>query len=206
MLGACAFYARYGMPGAEVQRWMQGAGGNMAIDRSSLASPTKSARMWFGWHLATDPLNLAVAACTAGKSETCASLLTQEFLDQNDDMEQVEPRVIEAGIPLLDGSIRYLPVEPAYDEMRQALARLEERFGQERFAAFWHSDRSVPEAFESAFGISAAEWGLELARRASPGEARAAVMPGGSEVGLTALYLVLAGMIGIGLSRKRRVA
>ena len=197
MLGPCGFYAQHGMPGPEVQRWMQSVGASLATERGDEIPRIDPAdEAWtnlLGWRANTYPADLQIEACALGRATGCISTMTEERIAPFDQMEEIEPEIIAAGVPFLDGEDSFGgPASHGDAAAERMLDAIERRFGQEAFGLFWRSDRPFEEAFASAFGMTPQAWASEWVDGIEMGTRRADVMPGGGEWGLPLLYLGLA--------------
>jgi hypothetical protein len=209
ILGPCGFYARYGMPSTTIQRWMQGPGGALAIERSErervLGTDAEPASL-FGRRNEVGTRTLELEGCTVGHASACAATLFSESSESWDRVEPFEAQIIAAGVPLLDGRPiqrgTYSLVEVSSARMLDAVER---RFGAEAFARFWHSDQPVAEAFTSAFGVSPESWGNDWAISVYGDAARAGVLPGRGDWVIGLLYLSFALLGASGIMRARRL-
>ena len=155
-LGPCAFYARFGHPGAGVARWLREGAAALAAnpdwDTPANAPAARAARQAQYAPRFYGPFRgmpLSSAACLAGDDTACREV------------------VLDARFPALD----YLPgragdfvvVGRGTDEEEWLLADLVRAFGAERFERFWRSDADPPQAFREAFGQRPADWYREWA-------------------------------------------
>ena len=210
MLGPCGFYAQHGMPGPDVQRWMQSVGASLAMERGDEIPPIDPINEgWtqaFGWRVNTYPADLQIEACSLGRATGCISTMTEERIAPFDDMEEIEPTIIAAGVPLLDGDDAFGgPASHGDAAAERMLDAIERRFGKQAFGRFWRSDRPFEEAFSSAFGMSPQAWAAEWVGEIETGTRRADVMPGGAEWGLSFLYLALAVVGAVAMVRRRKL-
>ncbi|MCA9739630.1 MAG: hypothetical protein R3E98_12710 [Gemmatimonadota bacterium] len=196
VLQACSFYARYGVPGPQVSRWLRAGALGLAVDplgqlRSSagemLYAEALPGRVWRGrWEVAQ-------AGCAGGRMDVCAAMF-------------LAPGEWERG----DGPVAsYGPVgfrTTAFGPNRSAvLGDLAREFGDERFEAFWSSSLPVPEAFRAAFGVSHAEWTRTWLLDEYGPVTLGARMSAGTVV-LTLLGIAFWAGIGVATARRRRVA
>jgi hypothetical protein len=210
ILGPCALYARFGMPGAEIQRWMLGAGGSFAVERADVPpppNPLEQRPLWLFTRLSSvRPSDLPLEGCLAGRADACERLVLEESGPEYDALERYEPEIRRADVPLLDGHPTALGVTAALASFasERMLDALRRRFGDEAFAAFWQSDRSVPDAFTAAFGTTLSAWGREWARTVHDSSPRA-VTPGVLEWASGLLYLTVALMAAAWIMRARQM-
>lgn len=133
ILGPCAFWAKYGAPGPEVQAWLNQAGRQFAADQGRLGMRYEYAD-WTAMGRAYQS-RIGVRACIAGMVKAC------------------EHAFFDPGRHEYDG---YLPrIGPGEDRMLGDLAR---QYGVQRFTKFWKSTEPVDRAFQAAFGLSAGAW------------------------------------------------
>jgi hypothetical protein len=213
ILGPCAFYARYGLPGARVSTWMRGAG-RLALERADAPfDPPESwtSPAWFGRRangIRTTPQgpgDVRLDGCLMGSDEACAANITQGLIEP----DPLGPgSTLAAEVPTLlhsrPGPRQFASI--ADMASGRMLADLERRFGPEAFGAFWRSDAEVPVAFESAFGLTPAAWGREWAVSVAGANPRRPVLPGAGEVLRVAAYVALALALAGSFVRNRRLA
>ena len=155
-LGACLWVAAFGAPGPEIREWVESGGHAFAEPPSSPSVPTPrpaSFRESFGL-LSFDAAALPLATCASGDAEVCERL----FLDpvwgdplgrmRSQARSEWKPRESVASFTTRGRSWVRAPL----------LHRARVEFGDGAFARFWRSDQPVQDAFESAFGVSLAEW------------------------------------------------
>jgi hypothetical protein len=156
VLGECAFYLRYGMPGDAVQAWLErGAtfyGIERSVDREGL--PGSMRRSVFGMQsIGNRPVE--TYQCLAGNAAACAFLFAYP----------AETR------PLMKKDLAIVAASPAtslggYSQYRSSvsgdaylLGDLEAEMGREAFAQFWASEApEIEDAFQGAFGTDAGAW------------------------------------------------
>jgi hypothetical protein len=209
ILGPCGFYARYGMPSATIQRWMQGPGGALAAEREEgerVMPENPEPKLYFGRRADIEVAGLVFEGCMVGRAATCEAILLEEHSERYDRAEAYEPAIMAAGVPLLDGrpTARNTGLLAQVASAR-LLDQLEEQFGSEAFAEFWHSDLPVADAFTAAFGVTPADWGREWTRSVYGEAARAAVLPGLGESALGLFYVAIAVFAVSWFVRERRL-
>ena len=199
-VGACRLYAAYGVPGVEVQAWLEASAlGFARIDspswaadfaRRELVRPEGTLRL-FGLgrpQLAYE--SLVVQACLAGRETACERATTDPGLiaPQWGDRAWLVAHTPATGFGVQRG---YPPFGYLDDGL---LYEWEAAFGPDAFARFWTSSAPVPEAFEAAFGVPLGAWMLRWVERHSELYRAGPSLPWGS-VGWSLLGLaVLAGM------------
>lgn len=208
-LAPCLFYAVFGPPGPQVERWLFHRGFDLANaaswwepavtpDAAGLDvrwwSPVLVAMM-FGrpWQ----PLgSLGLTACRAGRAAACAPAL----LGRPD--RRIAPVRFDRAQVL--SSLEWW--ERDIDREVHGLARdLVREFGPERFRAFWTSAAPPADAFAAAFGVPfetwAARWVPATLGRTSVGPS---LRVGGVLAWLSSVVVALGGAVL--LARRRRLA
>lgn len=159
-LDSCYWFVRYGLAGENVSEWFGLIGYQMGewadsysaefeprflgpIETFGLFSPAQPKRPETGIH---------GWACIAGEVELCDANFREPGVVTSTDraISELVPGYVRnrnQGYRLVGGSLDY-----------SVLSDLEMEFGTEAFHAFWTSDKSVPTAFEEAFGVAPANW------------------------------------------------
>ncbi len=189
VLGACAFLAAYGEPGAGVNAWL-GRGGyalgglRLGKERAGAGDPEDAPR-----RLAT------LDACLVDGGQACRILvLGRGTADPTAASHAATPVVGNAQVP---------SPELGFFGSR-FLADLEAAMGPDRFARFWASPDPMPEAFEGAFGVPLETWVHGwLLRRFEP--VRAGTALGGGEASSILLWIALAFTAAAAVQRRRRI-
>jgi len=208
--GPCILYAKYGLPGDQIQAWLDAS--SMSFARVSVPTyasdiaqtllPSEPPPLVFGL---TRPFladqSLTVQACLAGRPAACERAVADPAL--------LGPAGVDATWVLTNSPASGLeggPGSPPFDQLDDALLfELEASFGTEAFARFWRSSAPVPEAFEAAFGEPLGEWILRWVEarvelyRAGP------ALPWGT-LGWSLLALALLGAAVTRTASRRRVA
>ncbi len=193
-LGQCAFWARYGKPGPQIQRWLDAGGGHFAgshyaaqaemLERLDRLGGGEQIRMRQRRFL----LPLAGQACLGGREDVCAHAVS------NPGMIYGEPDSAEH---FSEWDTRLGPGE------RTLLAHLEKDFGAQRFERFWTSDKPFEGAFEEAFDTSLGAWVRDFLE--PYGNISRGARLGGDSVLLTALLLGICVGLALMTSQRRRV-
>jgi hypothetical protein len=169
-LRLCGYYARYGVPGQEIEDWLRNGGASLAngsnrYRRSDLIRMRGPLRYTFGRLGYNYNLTQVGYGCLAGIAPACLTAFhgeTQPLLDwvlSNrglGDKADISPVDFFTSRWWLRGHFG------GYDEF--LFESLEKEFGPERFQAFWASELPVLEAFQSAFGLPAEEWVMAWAQ------------------------------------------
>lgn len=161
-IAPCLFYAAYGPPGQEVERWLARRGFDLvrrpdprglvpppaapALELITGRSPLAAAMLGRDWR---DINALDLVGCQAGQRARCEPALLQ-------------PQPLFGRPTGLDRTRRSSSFDWRFWSEDQArgdlLGSLVREFGPERFQHFWRSAAPVPEAFEVAFGVSFEGW------------------------------------------------
>ncbi|UCG87541.1 MAG: hypothetical protein JSW71_03065 [Gemmatimonadota bacterium] len=167
LLGPCAFYSQFGMPGGEIDSWLQQQELRAALLPNWLAPtpfPDWASR---GLRLAGRPGYSrsdypALVSCASGDRQACLRALTLR--------PSMPLSVLDAGRPhrVVIGWEREwywrwsFPLGP---RSRSFLSDMVLALGEDRFQRFWSSDEQVETAFSSAAGVSLADWTMDWARQ-----------------------------------------
>ena len=143
LLGTCSFYARYGMPGPGMQRWLERTRGEFATTDSVLRLPPRTELIRIqGFEITLVPLE---ARCAAEDFAACATLFDEapslpfRFLTNDTFHLAATPNVVRGR------------VNAAYGKGTHLAAMLESA-GSTRFAQIWGSTLEPPEAYEMVDG------------------------------------------------------
>ena len=159
MLGPCAFFAAFGRPGAEIDRWLRGRTYRLANNPRWIPSSSPSALVDIGderfgayygridpnpWYsLGWSPNALA---CAGGALDRCAATgLTQ--------MREPDP-ITHSGLV----QRRFGDVAGWSITADDYLSDLATRLGPEQFEKFWRSPLPVDAALQEASGMTVPEW------------------------------------------------
>lgn len=146
LLGPCRMWARFGKPGEQIRRWLEGGGYNLAATETVHQYATGYGQRLFGvrshWNRgrSTD-----AEACRAVREPVCARLFTQ--------------RTTHPILPPAPGvsALEWYSMNLTYREGAM-LYDIQKQYGDERFARFWTSSADVETAFHESFGITVGEW------------------------------------------------
>jgi hypothetical protein len=160
ILGGCRVVAQYGLPGPSVQRWLER--GALGFADEPAYGPARSAgwlgtpRNWpFGRSVPSWARDLEMDRCLAGIPAACETVVLDPLIRQSEVEADVLHVIERSPVSGIGRVVVRTPFGSADDYL---LGDVAAEFGAERFAAFWTSDRDVPEAFEAAFGIPLGEW------------------------------------------------
>lgn len=174
-LGPCAYWGRFGPPGASIERWLAAGAVNYtvghAIPESSLRLMEPARPGPFG---KTSWPSLAVLSpyaerCLAGDREMCAALFMTVGdvpADPSAVAERLSAEVGPADEPFhttgyLGRLSRYAPPASLGLPGNVLMADLERAFGADALRAFWTSEKRVDHAFRDAFGVEVGPWTQE---------------------------------------------
>jgi len=193
-LGACAFYAAFGLPGRHVSNWLEQWAYLPAGDTDWNADP-----------LAGEPLvspmeagrsgppmrrgDLTFLGCAAGDLGRC-----REAIDSRPGEDRLPVRWADfrpAGISATGGRFEWRSREPLGPWTDAYLGDVVGHFGRETFRRFWTSDDSLRAAFAAATGEDLDEWTMRWARSYIGTPASGNRIPLGSAVSAVVLMGVL---------------
>jgi hypothetical protein len=197
-LGVCYLYAKHGLPGVDVTRWLESGATGFTLRQTARPVPrdTRFGRNgFFGRTFFGRNDELVQDGCVAGIVEACATV----FLTP----AQSDPRVARAAeLAALSPALAVSDVRWAFlGQGSYMLADLEREFGSEQFFRFWSSELPVDQAFRAAFGMQAGEWVVSwvgtIMRVDKPG-------PGMPQKSSSSALLVIALCAGIAYAWHRR--
>ncbi len=181
-LRPCAFWARYGAPGAGVDRWLRQGGYHFAsAPARRLAGPDIRKPQLFGSR-GFDNVDPHGAACRAGDAPRCIAAVRSPH------------RVDGPGYAAFAPTSRY-QTDVFGEGERAMLSHVEAEFGPDKFARFWTSDAEMEPAFAAAFGVPADTWVMAWARRYYGATTRSPRIPAGSVAITLAFIAVLAASV-----------
>jgi hypothetical protein len=212
VLGPCSFYAKHGMPGPSIQRWMQDVGASLAEVRGPDNAPVEQLPVqgtkYFRMRSSFEWGDARLESCLKRSSESCALLLTEKAVSRrlSDRLDAIEPRLVALGVPLLETDVDGLQFA-SWSEVSTSrmLNDLESRMGAEAFGQFWRSSQPMTVAFQEAFGTTTEAWGLAWAQSLWGEGANFTVMPNLGETALMALYLLIGLRLAMSVAARRRV-
>lgn len=219
LLGPCAFYATFGAPGAKVEAWLRDGAWSLAhhADWSNSAPQWDAERSHVGpglpflegfamggqaWRV-RQVLRTRGIACLGGAEGEC----TRAAIDGADFSGD---SLWHANVVSSTGTNQlafYMPTPPTnlgpYDGW--VLSEMARSMGSDRFAKFWQSQESVPEAFKAASSRDLdgwiRDWGTQIYGpiEVGPGLPLSSIIAG-------LLTLGLAVFVATSIARRRRVA
>ncbi len=167
LLGPCAYYAKFGQPGAHIAQWLSSSRWQFArsTDWSAVSPPWSDGRDDAESSLlpqlgATKPGVREVAepsgvACVAGKVGRCVTALLRSRIARTDSSWSAAV-INTSGAPIFDFYSRSrTPLGPAEGWL---LSDMVQSLGPDRFQKFWSSSAAVPTAFQQAAGVSLDSW------------------------------------------------
>jgi hypothetical protein len=155
LLGPCAYYRAFGLPGPDVERWLREtefatarrlvwATGGPPLERM----PGDEVAMWRSWRI-------GLTACATGNRSACRRAL----------FGREATSYLSAGS---GAAVRYRYWSPYFSELGpqewRFLSDVVSEFGRERFAAFWSSEEPVERAFQAATGTDLVDWTMQWCR------------------------------------------
>jgi len=171
-LRICGFFARYGVPGTQVNEWLRdgaalfGSGFNMAR-RSLVYLQDRGPRGPFGLITRYSSISHTGLACLAGVDSACRDIFMRggrvgTLMWWARDWKEPEEFLIDSPVDYLRSrwqSWGHLGYMDPY-----IFTSLEEEFGVDRFEAFWSSELPVEKAFQAAFGVPVDKWVMSWAQ------------------------------------------
>ena len=209
-VGPCRLYASYGLPGAEIQAWLDASALDFArvhvpgwaADLARTTPPRAEGTMrLFG--VSRPPLaqnGVPVQRCLAGDATACARAVS--------DPELIGPTYGDRGWLVANtpaSSYGSRMPDPPFGYLDDALLyEWEEEFGPDAFARFWTSSGLMNEAFEAAFGIPLGAWVLDWVGQHAELYRAGPSLPG-SSVGWTLIVLGALAAVATLAGQRRRV-
>lgn len=187
LLGACAFYGKYGLAGPRIQEWLETGGVAFAVGSRSAVEVGLASTPYYGAYMSNGypPLHrrsflgirmgtqsVLAERCLVGDAESCSRTLLDPDAAVGTSEEQ--GRLVTPSPAMFAGTLRPGPFDY---EGSFILSDLEREFGADAFRRFWTSDEEVPAAFEAAFGVEPGQWLLHWLSL-GPGIERASPAPG----------------------------
>ena len=199
LLGPCAYYGAFGMPGVEIERWLETVNHVPALLPTWVREPpftdaAKTYRTRNMWPQENRTVDLY--PCASGEHARCRSAVLSGVPDfysfrYPDDSATTRPNgVVKAS------KFAWAPAHPLGLGVRSFLADLVADMGQDHFARFWTSDEPVDIAFATAFGLPLEDWTMKWAREQVGTPLRG---PATSPGALLQGFLLAALFVGIGV-------
>jgi hypothetical protein len=195
VLSTCSFFAKYGLPGNSVFRWLVSSGGTFAV----IAQPV-AATPWYNgeWAFAQRRGGLQATRCAAGDRDLCRDLILNTGVRQTYLLGEQLDYLPNGFIPLFEGTRG----QPFGLPTGGLVATWEAELGPEAFATFWHSNADLPQAFRAAFGVDLGEW-VETWARENIGPPVTGPGLANTDIALTVLVTIVLGGLGARASRRR---
>lgn len=208
LLGPCAFYRAFGMPGPQVDRWLRERGWAFAGD-GSWNQPSPSVEMqadrYAGMINGYQRLEMSVdgIGCAAAKLDACERAATIRGRGRSAPTIWNDNILYRPYLPLGRSRGRFNPRDLGRNE-EFLLSDMVRTVGRDKFGRFWTSDQPVPVAYEKATGEPLGAW----VSRWVVGQYGKVEQPGMSPTGVGAgLLVILAGMIAaLAVSSRRQFA
>lgn len=194
-LAPCAYYASFGLPGREVQAWLNGRRHDLALSAewrppATPAEEVQTVQLSIEARLLANLLYFTVVSRGSTAETACAQ----------GQLERCRRGILNAsgmGLPVINA--RWAYGREGY------LATLVREMGRDRFARFWRSSLPVDQAFAEAFGIDLGAWTRRWLRD------QMGLLPQPTEVrpvtGLQGLLAVIAAVaVAFGFAHRRQVA
>jgi hypothetical protein len=164
ILGPCAYYATFGMPGPSIREWLRNRGALLALGGSWTQTSAVPDRARYGFYLDTDPFypdpphdffifsNRGVN-CLVGGEDACESAILDRNLQTG---HLAAGSAVRAGYSL--GPIAQRNGSEFGGRETELLADMVRSLGRARFEQFWTSSAPVAQAFQQASGMRLGEW------------------------------------------------
>jgi hypothetical protein len=167
VLGPCAFYARFGVPGRRVEQWLARRQFDVTLAPNWYRSPRRERAL--GWRLlgfgnmqwwwdGIYSYPRSTMACFAGRPEECR----QGLAAADRDGSGPRPRVIVPSDPWDVGKVHLVGAEWFLSDVLRAA-------GAERFQEFWTTSLPVDSALTLALHRPVGEYTVSWLRRFGPG-------------------------------------
>ena len=154
LVGACGFFAAFGLPGADIRQWLE-------------ATDYRAARR-SDWHIALAPatdasamydLGAAGRRCMKGERGGCLEMLGAERSGRSArrDPSTSSPLLLDSFGPLGTANRARSRSELGNVEGELLMSAVRE-FGPERFGRFWRSSAAPDVAFSQATGVTLDAW------------------------------------------------
>lgn len=220
VLGPCAYYEQFGMPGPAIDRWLRTQGWTFGLMSSWTNQPpvfgARSSRpnslldYFFGMSPARRVTAPDGLRCASGDRESCLQAVLQP--SPPNPMIDRRGRLWGNGVVSTQRGIDYdreerwwvLPRALGPRDMT-ILSEMVRTLGEDRFATFWTSSAEPAAAFQSASGMDIGEWTHEWAQRVYGPQTRGPVVPAAGLIGSLLLLLVAVG-VALLSARRRQVA
>jgi hypothetical protein len=218
VLGPCAYYERFGMPGPAIDRWLRSQGWTFGLTSSWTSEPSvfgarsSAPNSLIDYFFAISPAQRVTAPqglrCASGDRESCVQALLvptppNPMIDRRGRLWGGDVVSTQRGIDY-DRDERWwvLPRTLGPRDMT-VLSEMVRTLGEDRFAAFWTSQAEPAAAFRTATGMDIGEWTHQWAERVYGPQSRGPVVPVAGLVGSMLLLLIA---LGVGLLSARRRA
>lgn len=200
VLGPCLYYAAFGQPGPQVQRWLEERYFKVANTADwEMAPPSVDVREEAqAYDMIIGDMTFDALGCLNGELPRC-----REAVAHSTDQGVRFSRSVVG--PAVRGVVRrsFWPRSFANDD--HYLSALVHEMGHERFERFWRSRAPVDSAFESAFGQPLDVWTEHWARAFARGIPPFTPAPRGQAVFFCILTVVLGAGAAAALVARRQV-
>ncbi|HTS88123.1 MAG TPA: hypothetical protein VMG41_06485 [Gemmatimonadales bacterium] len=200
-LGPCAFYARFGVPGLRIRRWLAGHGYELAAtperwnwaempDTAGAVPEYPTREMW--WRGGVYTLTLGALACFGGRASACRRAVTDNGTLARD------------SIPRLVSNPYYVPL----DRRRllgsgSFLAAVARSVGPDRFQELWTTELPVDSALSLALREPVGEWTARWQRTIGPAPALTPTPPFAETLAAMLSVVACLGIATLGAARRR---
>lgn len=216
ILGPCAFYAAFGMPGDSIRSWLRARGATLALGGSWTRTPNLVSRdVGEGYYYVRSDTNAYFPGgarvlhyyssrgiqCVLGDTEVCAASVLEPTLGARPvavgPAMKLSTRI--EGFNAFDAGVEYGGRET------EMLADMLRSFGKDRFAQLWSSPDPLPVAFQRATGLSLGEWVATWAQELVPEIDRGPTIPAAS-LGSALAVVIASILLTVWMARRRSFA
>lgn len=214
LMGPCAYFERFGVPGNAIRRWLDARGWQFA-QRAVWEEPSAP---WLdglpdsAFRARIDleyVMSSSGRACAGGKDQACMdALFTRATMDDRQSPMTLSAGVLSPGYynPFVHGDNGWLTRSWALGSREWTLlSDMVRSMGPERFERFWSSDLSPEQAFQAAAGMSMAEWTRDWIETTYHPQATGPTLAAGA-TGFAGMLLVVAVGLTIVAARRRQIA
>jgi hypothetical protein len=210
ILGPCAFYAAFGLPGDSIRDWLRSRGVLLALGGSwtqnagalqtSGGEPfyTSSTSYYPGPPNAFYFMSGRAVNCVVGNRSACESIIMDRA---STPIPLAVGSVVRPGVGI--GPMNHGTGNDFRGREFEIVSDMVRSLGRERFERFWRSNDAVPTAFQKASGMSLGEWvsswGRERIDRIEHGPVPRALSV------LSAIGIVVVCMLWVVFASRRRV-
>ena len=167
LLGPCAYFAAFGMPGGAIASWLEAVNYGPAILPTWVRDPPyrdaakeyRTRQMWPSEYRHVD-----LYPCASGQRSRCRSAVLTAVPDFYSFRYPIEFTTTRPRGVVNASRFAWETTHPLGLGVRSYLADLVADMGEDSFARFWTSGESVDTAFATAFGVPLEDWTMKWAQ------------------------------------------